>query len=109
MRRGVPIYSERGALFAPSVEAAARTLGCNGRTVMRHAQPWRDGYQLVSRPAYAGKRGGGRYVTTANERAVIVQIRVPPEAKRLYASMDTAKRRAVRAALCELLWKVSDA
>lgn len=58
---GVPVYDEAGALFAHSVSAAARLLGCVPHNLhYHHLTDYRDGYQLKSRPnpARVGRRGG---------------------------------------------------
>lgn len=61
---GVPVYDERGELFAPSVIEATQRLGCraSGSFSERHLEHYRDGYQLRSRPdpRNTGRRGGPR-------------------------------------------------
>lgn len=63
-RVGVPVYDEDGALIAPSLVAAAQTLGCSPTGLRpelgRHTINYRDGVRLVSRPdpGRVGRRGG---------------------------------------------------
>jgi len=61
---GVPVYDEQGELFADSVSAAARRLGCRQSSsfATNHLVDYRDGYQLKSRPSphNVGRRGGPR-------------------------------------------------
>ena len=59
MSRGVPIYRD-GALFAESMCAAARLLGCTHAALYAHIVDYCDGYTLVSMPSYQGQRGGRR-------------------------------------------------
>lgn len=49
-KRGTRVYDENGRLFAESVSAAARRLGCRPNAMALHTAEHADGVQLISRP-----------------------------------------------------------
>lgn len=62
-RPPIPVYDERGDLFAPSVTEATRLLGLKHASALTRGEYLRqylDGYQLRRRPGYAGQWGGAR-------------------------------------------------
>lgn len=98
----IPVYDEAGDLFASSVVAAARRLGCHPDMVRRHhVEVYRDGWRLVSRPdpRNVGRRGGPRIVgapvigpdgerwTSAREAAAALGC--TPQAIRRIATLDS--------------------
>lgn len=60
--RGQRVYDEAGLLLAETATDAAVLLGCSRTALRAHAEPWRDGLRLRSRPL-AGGRGGARVRT----------------------------------------------